>query len=224
MIKIDNDFRNFAKSRGVNGHTLDDYTSSINAGYINPTILEERQLNVTQMDVFSRLMMEKIIFLGTEINSDVANIVNAQMLYLSSLGDDEICFNINSPGGEVYSGMAIIDTMNYIQNDIQTVCMGMAASMGAVILSAGEKGKRGALPHSRVMIHQPLGGARGQASDILIEAEQIKLVKEELCRMLAENSNKPYDRVVIDCDRDHWMTAKEALDYGLIDKIYTKKI
>ena len=152
------DFKKFAKGNGVNGNGLDKYITQM--GYINPTILEERQLNVTQMDVFSRLMMERIIFLGTGIDADVANIVNAQMLYLSSLSDEDITLNINSPGGEVYSGLAIIDTMNFINNDIQTVCMGMAASMGAVILSAGKKGKRGALKHSRVMIHQPLGGAR----------------------------------------------------------------
>ena len=192
-------------------------------GYINPTILEERQLNVTQMDVFSRLMMERIIFLGTGIDADVANIVNAQMLYLSSLSDEDITLNINSPGGEVYSGLAIIDTMNFINNDIQTVCMGMAASMGAVILSAGKKGKRGALKHSRVMIHQPLGGARGQASDILIEAEQIKIVKDELCKMLADNSGQSFEKVIADCDRDHWLTADEALKYGLIDIIHTNK-
>lgn len=216
------DFKKFAKGNGVNENGLDKYIAQM--GYINPTILEERQLNVTQMDVFSRLMMERIIFLGTGIDADVANIVNAQMLYLSSLsGDEDITLNINSPGGEVYSGLAIIDTMNFINNDIQTVCMGMAASMGAVILSSGTKGKRGALKHSRVMIHQPLGGARGQASDILIEAEQIKLVKDELCKMLADNSGQNFEKVIADCDRDHWLTASEALEYGLIDKIYIKK-
>lgn len=215
------DFKKFAKGNGVNGNGLDKYITQM--GYINPTILEERQLNVTQMDVFSRLMMERIIFLGTGIDADVANIVNAQMLYLSSLSDEDITLNINSPGGEVYSGLAIIDTMNFINNDIQTVCMGMAASMGAVILSAGKKGKRGALKHSRVMIHQPLGGARGQASDILIEAEQIKLVKDELCNILAENSGQSFEKVIADCDRDHWLTADEALNYGLIDIIHTKK-
>lgn len=216
------DFKKFAKGNGVNENGLDKYIARM--GYINPTILEERQLNVTQMDVFSRLMMERIIFLGTGIDADVANIVNAQMLYLSSLsGDEDITLNINSPGGEVYSGLAIIDTMNFINNDIQTVCMGMAASMGAVILSSGTKGKRGALKHSRVMIHQPLGGTRGQASDILIEAEQIKLVKDELCKMLADNSGQSFEKVIADCDRDHWLTANEALEYGLIDKIYTKK-
>ena len=216
------DFKKFAKGNGVNENGLDKYIARM--GYINPTILEERQLNVTQMDVFSRLMMERIIFLGTGIDADVANIVNAQMLYLSSLsGDEDITLNINSPGGEVYSGLAIIDTMNFINNDIQTVCMGMAASMGAVILSAGTKGKRGALKHSSVMIHQPLGGTRGQASDILIEAEQIKLVKDELCKMLADNSGQSFEKVIADCDRDHWLTANEALEYGLIDKIYTKK-
>ena len=215
------DFKKFAKGNGVNGNGLDKYITQM--GYINPTILEERQLNVTQMDVFSRLMMERIIFLGTGIDADVANIVNAQMLYLSSLSDEDITLNINSPGGEVYSGMAIIDTMNFINNDIQTVCMGMAASMGAVILSAGKKGKRGALKHSRVMIHQPLGGARGQASDILIEAEQIKLVKDELCNILADNSGQSFEKVIADCDRDHWLTADEALKYGLIDIIHTNK-
>lgn len=216
------EFESFAKGIGVSGSSLDKYSKYIN-GYINPTILEERKLNVTQMDVFSRLMMERIIFLGTGIDSDVANIVNAQLLYLSSLSDEDITLNINSPGGEVYSGMAIIDTMNFVTNDIQTVCMGMAASMGAVILSSGTKGKRGALTHSRVMIHQPLGGAKGQASDILIEAEQIKLVKDELCKMLADNSGQSFEKVIEDCDRDHWLTAKEALDYGLIDIIHTKK-
>mgnify|MGYP003517089993 FL=1 len=215
------DFKKFAKGNGVNGNGLDKYITQM--GYINPTILEERQLNVTQMDVFSRLMMERIIFLGTGIDADVANIVNAQMLYLSSLSDEDITLNINSPGGEVYSGLAIIDTMNFINNDIQTVCMGMAASMGAVILSAGKKGKRGALKHSRVMIHQPLGGARGQASDILIEAEQIKLVKDELCNILADNSGQSFEKVIADCDRDHWLTADEALKYGLIDIIHTNK-
>lgn len=214
-------FKKFAKGTGVNENGLDKYI--VRMGYINPTILEERQLNVTQMDVFSRLMMERIIFLGTGIDADVANIVNAQMLYLSSLSDEDITLNINSPGGEVYSGLAIIDTMNFINNDIQTVCMGMAASMGAVILSAATKGKRGALKHSRVMIHQPLGGARGQASDILIEAEQIKLVKNELCKMLADNSGQSFEKVIADCDRDHWLTADEALEYGLIDIIHTKK-
>ena len=216
------DFKKFAKGNGVNENGLDKYIARM--GYINPTILEERQLNVTQMDVFSRLMMERIIFLGTGIDADVANIVNAQMLYLSSLsGDEDITLNINSPGGEVYSGLAIIDAMNFINNDIQTVCMGMAASMGAVILSAGTKGKRGALKHSRVMIHQPLGGTRGQASDILIEAEQIKLVKDELCKMLADNSGQSFEKVIADCDRDHWLTANEALEYGLIDVIHTKR-
>ena len=214
-------FKKFAKGNGVNGNGLDKYITQM--GYINPTILEERELNVTQMDVFSRLMMERIIFLGTGIDADVANIVNAQMLYLSSLSDEDITLNINSPGGEVYSGLAIIDTMNFINNDIQTVCMGMAASMGAVILSAGKKGKRGALKHSRVMIHQPLGGARGQASDILIEAEQIKLVKDELCNILADNSGQSFEKVIADCDRDHWLTADEALKYGLIDIIHTNK-
>lgn len=217
-----NDFRKFATSQGVNGVGLDKYAQFTN-GWVNPTILEERQLNVTQMDVFSRLMMEKIIFLGTGIDSDVANIINAQLLYLSSLGEDDITIYVNSPGGEVYSGMSIIDTMNFIGNDVNTICTGMAASMGAVILSAGEKGKRGALEHSRIMIHQPLGGMRGQASDMEIEWEQMKIIKDELIGMLSENSGQPYERVLKDCDRDHWMRSQEALEYGLIDTIFTKK-
>lgn len=175
------------------------------------------------MDVFSRLMQERIIFLGTEIDSDVANIINAQLLWLDSMEDDEITMMINSPGGVCYDGLAIIDTMNYISSSITTQCVGMAASMAAVILSAGEKGHRFALPHSRVMIHQPIGGAHGQASDILIEAEQIKILKNELCGILAENSGQSLKKVLADCERDHWMIASEAKEYGIIDNIITKK-
>lgn len=217
------DFEKFARDKGVSSMTLGGYTSKFNSGYINPTILEERKMNVTQMDVFSRLMQERIIFLGTEIDSDVANIINAQLLWLDSMEDDEITMMINSPGGVCYDGLAIIDTMNYISSSITTQCVGMAASMAAVILSAGEKGHRFALPHSRVMIHQPIGGAHGQASDILIEAEQIKILKNELCGILAENSGQSLKKVLADCERDHWMIASEAKEYGIIDNIITKK-
>jgi ATP-dependent Clp protease protease subunit len=214
------DFEKFARSKGVSSMTLDGFVKS---GYINPTILEERKMNVTQMDVFSRLMQERIIFLGTDIDPDVANILNAQLLWLDSMGEDEITMMINSPGGYCYDGLSIIDTMNYIQSPVTTQCVGMAASMGAVILSAGEKGHRFALPHSRVMIHQPLGGAHGQATDILIEAEQIKILKNELCGILAENSGQTLEKVLEDCERDHWMIAAEAKEYGLIDDIIIKK-
>ena len=217
------DFEKFALDKKVSSMTLQGYSSSFKNGYINPTILEERKMNVTQMDVFSRLMQDRIIFLGTEIDSDVANIINAQLLWLDSMSDDEIVMMINSPGGVCYDGLAIIDTMKYISSPVTTQCVGMAASMGAVILSGGEKGHRFALPHSRVMIHQPLGGARGQATDILIEAEQIKILKEELCGILAENTNQSLDKVLEDCERDHWMIAQEAKEYGIIDDIITKK-
>jgi ATP-dependent Clp protease protease subunit len=217
------EFEKFARDKKVSSLTLNGYTSKFNGGYINPTILEERKMNITQMDVFSRLMQDRIIFLGTEIDSDVANIINAQLLWLNSTSDDEIALMINSPGGVCYDGLAIIDTMDYIQAPVTTQCVGMAASMGAVILSAGEKGCRFALPHSRILIHQPLGGAHGQASDILIEAEQIKILKDELCGILAENSNQQIEKVIKDCDRDYWMTAIEAKEYGIIDNIITKK-
>ena len=180
-------------------------------------------MNVTQMDVFSRLMQDRIVFLGTGIDSDVANIINAQLLWLNSMSDEEITMMINSPGGVCYDGLAIVDTMDYITSPVTTQCVGMAASMGAVILSAGEKGHRFALPHSRVMIHQPLGGASGQATDILIEAEQIKILKDELCGIIAVNSGKTLEEVLADCERDHWMIAQEAKEYGIIDDIITKK-
>lgn len=217
------DFEKFAREKKVSSLVLAGYASKFNGGYINPTILEERKMNVTQMDVFSRLMAERIIFLGTDIDSDVANIINAQLLWLESMSDDEITMMINSPGGVCYDGLAILDTMNYISSPVTTQCVGMAASMASVILSAGEKGHRFALPHSRVMIHQPLGGAYGQASDILIEAEQIKILKDELCGILAKNSGQTLKKVLADADRDHWMIAKEAKEYGLIDDIIIKK-
>ena len=217
------DFEKFARDNKVSSMTLGRYTSKFNAGYINPTILEERKMNVTQMDVFSRLMQDRIVFLGTGIDSDVANIINAQLLWLNSMSDEEITMMINSPGGVCYDGLAIVDTMDYITSPVTTQCVGMAASMGAVILSAGEKGHRFALPHSRVMIHQPLGGASGQATDILIEAEQIKILKDELCGIIAVNSGKTLEEVLADCERDHWMIAQEAKEYGIIDDIITKK-
>ena len=217
------EFEKYAVSKGISTLSLYDYGSSIKSGYVNPTILEERKLNVTQMDVFSRLMMERQIFLGTAIDSDVANIINAQLLYLDSIGDDDITILINSPGGVCYDGLSIIDTIDYVKSDVSTICTGMAASMGAVILSAGEKGKRYALPHSRVMIHQPLGGVNGQATDILIEAEQIKILKNELCGILADNSGQSLEKVLEDCERNKWMIASQAKEYGLIDDIIKKK-
>ena len=209
--------------RGVNSQTLRDYRSTVDA-YINPTIIEERPLNVASMDVFSRLMMDHIIFLGVGINDDVANIIIAQLLFLSSTDPTkDISLYINTPGGQVSSGLAIYDTMQLVQPDVATICTGMAASMGAVLLCAGAKGKRSALPHSRVLIHQPLGGAEGQASDILIAAKEIEKTRKELISLLAQHSGQPYDKVFADADRDYWMTAEEARQYGMIDKILEKK-
>ena len=194
------------------------------ASYINPTIIEERQLNVTQLDVFSRLMMDRIIFLGTQVTDTSANIIQAQLLYLDSVDPGkDVNIYINSPGGSVYAGLGIYDTMQYIQSDVSTICTGMAASMAAVLLVAGAKGKRLALPHSRVMIHQPMGGIQGQASDIEITAREILKLKDELYRIISEHSGQPFDKVAKDSDRDYWMTAKEALDYGMIDKILTNE-
>jgi ATP-dependent Clp protease protease subunit len=222
-----NDFRNFAVHHlGMNGLALDQYLSSINsisANYINPSIIEERQLNVAQMDVFSRLMMDRIIFLGTEVNDYTANVIQAQLLYLdSSDPGKDVSIYINSPGGSVYAGLGIYDTMQYISSDVATICTGMAASMAAVLLVAGEKGKRFALRHSRVMIHQPMGGAQGQASDIEITAREIKKLKSELYNIISEHSGKPFDIVERDSDRDFWMTAEEAKEYGMIDQVLVK--
>jgi len=217
-----NDFNKFAKSQGISDLTLDGYTK-MTSGYINPTIIEERKLNVAAMDVFSRLQMDRIIFLGSEINDDVANIIQAQLLYLSSMSKDPISLYINSPGGVVTSGMAIYDTIQLIEPEVSTICTGMAASMAAVLFCSGEHGKRSILPHSRVLIHQPLGGASGQASDILIAAKEIERTKEELIRIIAEHTGQPYEKVLTDADRDYWMNAKEALDYGICDKILDKK-
>lgn len=216
------DFNKFALSKGISSSKLDGY-NKFSSRYLNPMVLEEREIEGTTIDVFSRLMMDRQIFLGTDIDSDVANIINAQLLYLESVSDEDITILINSPGGECYSGLAIVDTMNYIVPNISTICVGLAASMGAVILSCGTKGKRFALPHSRVMIHQPLGGARGQATDILIEAEQIKILKNELCKILADNSGQTLKKVLDDCERDNWMIAKEAKTYGLIDEVIKSK-
>ena len=219
------DFRNFAvKSLGMNGLALDQYSkavsSTVTSSYINPSIIEERQLNVAQMDVFSRLMMDRIIFLGTEVNDYTANVIQAQLLYLDSADPGkDVSIYINSPGGSVYAGLGIYDTMQYISSDVSTICTGMAASMAAVLLVAGEKGKRFALRHSRVMIHQPMGGAQGQASDIEITAREIKKLKHELYTIIADHSGQPFDRVERDSDRDYWMTSFEAKDYGMIDQV-----
>ena len=219
-----NDFRKYAtKHLGINGQVLDDVISA-QAQYLNPYILEERTLNVTQMDVFSRLMMDRIIFLGTQIDDYTANTLQAQLLYLDSVDNTkDISIYINSPGGSVTAGLGIYDTMQFISCDVSTICTGMAASMAAVLLVAGQEGKRSALPHSRVMIHQPLGGVQGQAADIEIEAREIQKFKKELYTIISEHSHQPYDKVWNDSDRNYWMTAEEAREYGMIDKVLKKK-
>lgn len=215
-----NEFRDYAvKHLGMNGLALDQY-ADITSSYISPTIIEERQLNVAQMDVFSRLMMDRIIFLGTQIDDYTANVIQAQLLYLDSADPGkDVSIYINSPGGSVYAGLGVYDTMQYIQSDVSTICTGMAASMAAVLMVAGEKGKRFALKHSRVMIHQPLGGVQGQASDIEITAREILKLKKELYTIIANHSGQPFEKVEADSDRDYWMTSAEALDYGMIDKV-----
>lgn len=222
--KIMNDFRKYAtKHLGMSSMVLDDVIKS-QAGYLNPYILEERQLNVTQLDVFSRLMMDRIIFLGTEINDYTANTLQAQLLYLDSIDSSrDISIYINSPGGSVYAGLGIYDTMQFISSDVATFCTGLAASMAAVLLVAGQEGKRSALTHSRVMIHQPLGGAQGQASDIEITAREILKLKKELYTIVAEHSHTDFDKVWADSDRDYWMTAQEAKEYGIIDEVMSRK-
>ena len=224
MINIQDDFRKFATSKvGVNSMVLDDVVKAQNR-YLNPYILEERQLNVTQMDVFSRLMMDRIIFLGTEIDDYTANTLQAQLLFLDSTDPGkDIRIYLNSPGGSVYAGLGIYDTMQFIQSDVSTICTGMAASMAAVLLVSGKEGKRFALPHSRVMIHQPLGGAQGQASDIEITAREIGKLKKELYTIIAEHSHTDFDKVWADSDRDYWMTAAEAREYGMVDKVLQRK-
>ena len=215
-----NDFLKYAKSQGMNSMHVENV---MRASYISPSILEERQLNVTQMDVFSRLMMDRIIFLGTEINDYTANVIQAQLLYLNSNdADRDIHLYLNTPGGSVYAGLGIYDTMQFISSKVSTMCTGMAASMGAVLLVAGEAGMRSALPHSRVMIHQPMGGIQGQASDIEITAREILKLKDELYQIIADHSHQAIDKIRQDADRDYWMTAQEALEYGMIDKVFTK--
>ena len=219
-----NDFQKYAtKHLGMNSMVLDDVIKS-QAGYQNPYILEERQLNVTQMDVFSRLMMDRIIFLGTPIDDYTANTLQAQLLYLDSVDSGkDISVYINSPGGSVSAGLGIYDTMQFISCDVATICTGMAASMAAVLLVAGTEGKRAALTHSRVMIHQPLGGVQGQASDIEIEAREIQKYKKELYTIIADHSHTPFEKVWADSDRNYWMTAEEAKEYGMIDDVLKRK-
>jgi ATP-dependent Clp protease protease subunit len=220
---MNNDFKKYAtKHLGLNGLALDKYVD-ITSSYISPTIIEERQLNVAQMDVFSRLMMDRIIFLGTQIDDYTANVIQAQLLYLDSADSGkDISIYINSPGGSVYAGYGIYDTMQFINSNVSTICTGIAASMAAVLLVAGEKGKRFALKHSRVMIHQPLGGAQGQASDIEITAREIGKIKKELYTIISDHSGQPFDRVEKDSDRDYWMTSAEAEDYGMVDDVLVK--
>ena len=222
---MDNDFRKFAVHHlGMNGLALDQFATGVSNNYISPTIMEERRLNVTQMDVFSRLMMDRIIFLGTQVDDYTANVIQAQLLFLdSSDPGKDISLYINSPGGSVYAGLGIYDTMQYIQSDVSTICTGMAASMAAVLLVAGQKDKRFALKHSRVMIHQPMGGISGQASDIEITSREILKLKKELYTIISDHSGQPYDKVYADSDRDYWMTAAEAKDYGMIDKVLERQ-
>ena len=219
-----NDFRRYATGHlGMNGMVLDDVMRA-QAQYLNPYILEERQLNVTQMDVFSRLMMERIIFLGTQVDDYSANTIQAQLLYLDSVDPGkDISIYMNSPGGSVTAGLGIYDTMQFISSDVATLCTGMAASMAAVLLVAGKEGKRSALKHSRVMIHQPLGGVQGQASDIEIEAREIQKFKKELYNIISEHSHQPFDKVWNDSDRNYWMTSEEAKEYGMIDEVLMRK-
>ena len=218
-----NEFKKFAVGHlGMNSLALDDYMQ-VQSSYISPTIIEERPMNVAQMDVFSRLMMDRIIFLGTQINDYTANVIQAQLLFLdSSEPGKDISIYLNSPGGSVYAGYGIYDTMQFIESDVSTICTGMAASMASVLLVAGTEGKRFALPHSRVMIHQPLGGMQGQASDLEIAAREILKVKEELYTILSKHSGQPFEAIQRDSDRDYWMTAPEAKAYGMVDEILTR--
>ena len=220
------EFKKYAvKHLGISSVSLDRYSSTYDGYYISPTIIEERQLNVAQMDVFSRLMMDRIIFLGVPIDDYVANIIQAQLLFLESNdANRDIQIYLNTPGGSVYAGLGIYDTMQYINPDVATICTGMAASMGAVLLCAGAKGKRTALKHSRVLIHQPMGGAQGQASDIEITAREIQKLKKELYEIISNHSGQTYKKVWADSDRDYWMTATEAKDYGMINEVLIKNI
>ncbi len=217
------EFIKFAtKHKGISSNTLHHYTSIANS-YISPTIIEERQLNIATMDVFSRLMMDRIIFLGTPIDDDVSNIIQAQLLFLESTDPSkDIQIYFNTPGGSVYAGLGIYDTMQYINADVATICTGIAASMGAVLLTAGTKGKRSALTHSRVMIHQPMGAAEGQATEIEITAREILKLRKELYEILAYHSGQPFEKISADSERDYWMIANEAKEYGLIDEVLTR--
>ena len=219
-----NEFRKYAiRHAGISSLTLDQYTS-VTSGYITPYIIEERQLNIAQMDVFSRLMMDRIIFLGVPINDDVANIIQAQLLFLESVdAKKDIQIYLNTPGGSVYAGLGIYDTMQYIGPEVATICTGIAASMGAVLLCAGAPKKRTALPHSRILIHQPMGGAQGQASDIEITAREILKLKKELYDIIAKHSGQTFKKIEKDSDRDYWMTSEEALAYGMIDEVLHRK-
>jgi len=219
------EFEKYAtKHHGINSNYYDKIVGSMNPTGMTPNIIEERQMNAVAMDVFSRLMMDRIIFMGTVINDQIANIVQAQLLFLESTDSaKDIQIYINSPGGGVYAGLGIYDTMQFIKPDVATICTGMAASMGAVLLCAGAKGKRSGLPHSRVMIHQPLGGAQGQASDIEITAREILILKKELYDIISKHSGQPYDKLVEDSDRDFWMKADKAKEYGMIDDILTRE-
>ena len=224
-MDINNEFNKYAvKHKGISSLNLHKYYKAIQNSYISPTIIEERQLNVAQMDVFSRLMMDRIIFMGLPIDDYVANIIQAQLLFLeSSDPSKDVQIYINSPGGGVYAGLGIYDTMQYITPDVSTTCTGIAASMAAVLLAAGAKGKRAALKHSRVMIHQPMGGAQGQASDIEITYKEIKKLKDELYEILAKHTGKPFEKIEKDSDRDYWMKSEEAKEYGMIDRVLTNE-
>ncbi len=218
------DFEKFALSKGIGSNLLDEYNKyNFRNGYVDPYVIEERTMNITSLSVFSRLMMDRIIFLGSEINDDVANVISAQLLWLEQQSDKDITIQIASPGGSIYSGYTILDSMTYISPDISTVSMGMTASMATIIASSGTKGKRFILPHTRFLIHQPLGGTKGQCSDIQIEAKEIQTLKEELTQILADNSGQPYDVVEKMCDRDTILTAKQAVEYGFVDKIISNK-
>lgn len=213
------DFEKFALSKGIGSNLLDGYK----AAYVNPTVIEERQMNVTSIDIFSRMLIDRILFLGTEINEDVANIFSAQLLWLEQQSDKDITIHIASPGGSIYSGYQILDTMQFIKPEISTVCMGMVASMATIIASSGTKGKRFILPHTRFLIHQPLGGTKGQCSDIQIEAKEIQTLKEELTQILVDNSGQDYETIEKMCDRDTILTAKQAVEYGFVDDIILNK-
>ncbi len=223
-MNLKSEFRKYAtKHKGIPSSTVDQYVKSVYGEYISPTIIEERQLNIATMDVFSRLMMDRIIFLGVGINDYVANIIQAQLLFLESVdAKKDIQIYLNSPGGSVYAGLGIYDTMQYINPDIATICTGMAASMSAVLLCAGSAGKRTALKHARVMIHQPMGGAEGQASDIEITAREIMKLKKELYEIISLHSKQDFEKVQKDGDRDFWMTADEAKEYGMIDEVLVR--